>query len=108
MKLKTSFIASLIAGASMLAAGAAHAGVSINIGNSPAPTFVAPAAPVAETPGWHGDRYYDGHRMWERKDWEAHQRAAQEHRDDRHAEHVQHEVANHEHKDDHGSFHHQN
>jgi hypothetical protein len=23
------------------------------------------------TIGWHGDRYYDGHRYWERREWEA-------------------------------------
>jgi hypothetical protein len=20
--------------------------------------------------GWHGDRYYDGHRYWQRREWE--------------------------------------
>jgi hypothetical protein len=110
MKLNTSIIASMISGAFILATGAAHAGVTFNIGNSSAPAFSAPAAQVAETPGWHGDHYYDGHRNWDRKDWEAHQRTVQEHHNDRHDEHVQHEAANHEHDHDHqnGSFHHEN
>ncbi len=31
-------------------------------------------APTQAAVGWHGDRYYDGHRYWERKEWEEHQR----------------------------------
>ncbi|BAN25361.1 hypothetical protein [Caballeronia insecticola] len=27
-------------------------------------------APQHVTVGWHGDRYYDGHRYWERREWE--------------------------------------
>jgi hypothetical protein len=27
---------------------------------------------VSVTVGWHGDRYYDGHRYWERREWERH------------------------------------
>lgn len=23
-----------------------------------------------DTRGWHGDRYYDGHRYWDRAEWE--------------------------------------
>jgi hypothetical protein len=36
--------------------------------------YVRPAAVVVITPGWHGDRYYDGHRYWARRDWERHHR----------------------------------
>ena len=115
--MKLHFVLSLIAGCGLIASGAAHAGVSINIGNA-APAFFAPAPAVAEAPGWHGDRYYDGHRMWERRDWEAHQRMAHDHRDGRHDErrdeHIGHDA---DHRDDHipndaghqdhAAFHHQ-
>jgi hypothetical protein len=32
--------------------------------------YIRPAAVIIITPGWHGDRYYDGHRYWARRDWE--------------------------------------
>ncbi|WP_321907846.1 hypothetical protein [Paraburkholderia sp. J11-2] len=108
MKLKSQLILSLIAGCATIAAGTAHAGVSINLGNTAAPTFVAPAPATEATPGWHGDRYHDDHRMGDRKDWEAHQRMAQDHRevrhDERHDERARHDA---DHRDDHGAFHHQ-
>jgi hypothetical protein len=60
----------------------AHVNVGVGIG-VPAPTY-APAQPYVEpqpeyaqppgvvvvTPGWYGDRYYDGHRYWARREWE--------------------------------------
>ncbi|WP_175425856.1 hypothetical protein [Trinickia violacea] len=96
MKMKLPFVPSLIACLGLAAAGAAHAGVTINFGEDSAVN--SPAAPAVETPGWHGDRYYDGHRMWERKDWEAHQRqVAHEHGD----KHPMHEAKQHGHDDDH-------
>ncbi|WGS54631.1 hypothetical protein LFL96_26865 [Paraburkholderia sp. D15] len=65
-KTSRSIIATLLAGGALLAAGSAFAqervygepqmipvGVSINI-------------------GWHGDRYYDGHRYWAHDDWMRH------------------------------------
>ena len=80
MKLKFPVAASAIA-LGIVLSGAAHAGININLGSSPAPVV---ATPAAMTPGWHGDRYYDGHRTWERKEWDEHQRQmAREHHDGR-------------------------
>jgi hypothetical protein len=67
-----------LAGAALFAAiglvgASAHAAdvnVGINIG-TPAPVVVAPA-PVVVAPGWYDDRYWDGHRYWERDEWEEH------------------------------------
>lgn len=33
---------------------------------------VAPGYVHVDDRGWHGDRYYDGHRYWERREWERH------------------------------------
>jgi hypothetical protein len=33
------------------------------------PEYVRTAV-VIVSPGWHGDRYYDGRRYWARRDWE--------------------------------------
>jgi hypothetical protein len=42
----------------------------------PPPVVYAPPPPVYAQPaiviGWHGDRYYDGHRYWARDDWYRH------------------------------------
>jgi hypothetical protein len=69
----------------------AHAvNIDINVGTpapvyvAPPPVYVAPPAQVVMVPGWHGDRYYDGHRYWSRHDWEAHQH-------DEHDDHHHHE-----------------
>jgi hypothetical protein len=69
--MKYPLLASLIASLGICLVGAAHAAdFSLNAGtHSP---VLAAQAPVAT--GWHGDRYYDGHRYWERREWEAHKR----------------------------------
>lgn len=91
--MKSARVVSLLIGALAVGvSGVAMAGVSVgvNIG-IPAPVYVAPApvyappppppvvyqpAPVYGAPaiviGWHGDRYYDGHRYWARDDWYRH------------------------------------
>ncbi|WP_211467940.1 hypothetical protein [Collimonas silvisoli] len=70
--MKHFFIVPTIISLGICLSGAAHAiDVGINIG-VPAPAIVTPV-PVIVT-GWHGDRYYDGRRYWERRDWEEHQR----------------------------------
>jgi hypothetical protein len=53
------------------AAQATDVNVGINVGT---PVVIAPTPPAAivVTPGRHGDRYWDGHRYWERDDWERH------------------------------------
>ncbi|WP_085481995.1 hypothetical protein [Paraburkholderia susongensis] len=79
-------VAGLAIGAS--SAAFAHVDVGVNIGipgvavapvyAPPPPVYVQPApvyAPppaVVIAPGWYNDRYYDGHRYWERRDWERH------------------------------------
>lgn len=101
--MKTKLIAALGAGALVLAASqTAMAGVAVglNIGipapvyAAPAPVYVAPPPPVYVAPrpvyvapppmpvayapavviGWHGDRYWDGHRWYGRREWNAHRR----------------------------------
>lgn len=75
----------LVAGVSIAASSAAlaHVDVGVNIGvpgvaYAPEPVYAAPPPPpvyapppvVVVNPGWYGDRYYDGHRYWERREWE--------------------------------------
>jgi len=89
---KASVAYALVVGG-LISSGAAMAGVSVgvNIG-VPAPVYVAPAPMYAPPPppvvyapppapmyaqpaiviGWHGDRYYDGRRYWDRDDWYRH------------------------------------
>ena len=62
----------------------AHVDVGVNIGipavveapapvyAPPAPVYVEPPAAVVISPGWYGERYYDGHRYWGRREWEEH------------------------------------
>ena len=96
-KLKTSILAGAVAAVAVGALGLsgtaiAQVGLGINIG-VPAPVYVAPQpvygpppvlyappppvyAPVYAQPaiviGWHGDRYYDGRRYWNRDDYYRH------------------------------------
>jgi hypothetical protein len=90
-KLKTSLAAGAVAIGVLGMSGAALAQVrlGINIG-VPAPVYVAPQPVYAPPPpvvyappppvyvqpaiviGWHGDRYYDGRRYWNRDDWYRH------------------------------------
>lgn len=67
--MKYPLLASLVASLGIGLSGAANAvNVDVNIG-TPAPVVVAPAPVVI---GWQGDRYYDGHRYWNRDEWEKH------------------------------------
>ncbi|MEX3840182.1 hypothetical protein [Paraburkholderia sp. BR10882] len=60
------------AAAAVSPTSAVHA-TDVNVGiNVGAPVVVAPPAAVVVTPGWHDDRYWDGHRYWNRDDWEKH------------------------------------
>jgi hypothetical protein len=71
-KTSRTIVAALIAGGALLGAGSAFAQY--------APMHTQP---VYEQPhmmpvgvqvniGWHGDRYYDGHRYWAHDDWMRH------------------------------------
>ncbi|WP_179400700.1 hypothetical protein [Burkholderia guangdongensis] len=63
--MKRTLLALVLAGAGIAATGLAHAD-----------TYSVPPGQAA---GWHGDRYWDGHRDWTRRDWEAHQRDLKHH-----------------------------
>jgi hypothetical protein len=87
---KASLLAGVVAAGSLCVSGVAmaqvHIGVNIGV---PAPVYVAPQPVYAPPPppvvyappppvyvaqpvivvGWHGDRYYDGRRYWDRDDW---------------------------------------
>jgi hypothetical protein len=41
-------------------------------GAASAADHVQPGYVHVDSRGWHGDRYYDGHRYWERREWERH------------------------------------
>jgi len=89
------FAIALIAGigASVSSLAMAHVDVGVDIGvpgvvyapqpvyAEPPPVYAPPPPPpqaaVVIAPGWYGDRYYDGHHYWNRRDWEA------RHHDDR-------------------------
>ncbi|CAB3780342.1 hypothetical protein LMG28614_01042 [Paraburkholderia ultramafica] len=80
--LSLGIVAGLGIGAS--SAALAHIDVGVNIGvpgvayapepvYAPPPPVYVPAPPVVVvSPGWYGERYYDGHRYWERREWEEH------------------------------------
>jgi len=95
------FAMALIAGmgASVSSLALAHVDVGVDIGvpgvvYAPQPVYAAPPpeyappppeyapppqAAIVIAPGWYGDRYYDGHRYWERHDWEEHHHDWEEH-----------------------------
>ncbi|QCP52646.1 hypothetical protein FAZ95_26215 [Trinickia violacea] len=74
--MKYPLLASLAVGLGMGLSGAAQAvDLSINVG-TPAPVVVTQTPVVV---GWHGDRYYDGHRYWGRSEWEDHHRHHDDH-----------------------------
>jgi hypothetical protein len=71
-------------GVSVSSAAFAHVDVGVSIGvpgvayapepvyAPPAPVYVQPPSAVVINPGRYGDRYYDGHRYWERREgWSA-------------------------------------
>jgi hypothetical protein len=82
--LSLAIVAGLATGAS--SAAMAHVDVGVNIGvpgvvlAAPEPVYAPPPPPpppvyepapvVVVSPGWYGDRYYDGHRYWARREWE--------------------------------------
>ncbi|WP_414439844.1 hypothetical protein [Burkholderia sp. 22PA0106] len=61
--MKRLLIATLLAGFGVALSGAANAQVIVAGGGGPAVVI-----------GWHGDRYYDGHRYWQRDEWMQHHR----------------------------------
>jgi ABC-type nickel/cobalt efflux system permease component RcnA len=92
-KLAMTLVASLCAGVS---SGAfAHVDVGVNIGVpgavyapepvyvQPQQVYVQPPAAVVISPGWYGERYYDGHRYWEHREWEERHRHEREWHDAR-------------------------
>jgi hypothetical protein len=96
----------------------AHVDVGVNIGvpgvvyapepvyaPPPPPPVYAPAPPpvVVVSPGWYGERYYDGHRYWERREWEERHDDRREWREAR-GPHG-HDNGWHGHGDDHGHNH---
>jgi hypothetical protein len=80
-------------GVGMSSVALAHVDVGVGIGIpapqpayvEPQPLYAQPQGVVVVTPGWHGDRYYDGHRYWERREWEG--RHHDWARDERHHDH---------------------
>ncbi len=74
-KTSRSLIATLLAGGALLAAGSAFAQERV-VENGPGPAVygqphMMPVG-VSINIGWHGDRYYDGHRYWAHDDWMRH------------------------------------
>jgi hypothetical protein len=57
----------------LFASIAAAAAMSLGVTNvASADEHNRPGYTHVDTRGWHGDRYYDGHRYWERREWERH------------------------------------
>lgn len=73
-KTSRSLIATLLAGGALLAAGSAMAQERVVVENGPAVYGQPHMMPVGVSinVGWHGDRYYDGHRYWQHDDWMRH------------------------------------
>ncbi|RBB32381.1 hypothetical protein DPV79_38705 [Burkholderia reimsis] len=70
---KALLLSCTVAAAAGLSAAAHATNIGINIG-MPTPVVTAPALTVPSpvkvvTPGWYGERYYDGHRYWTRDEW---------------------------------------
>ncbi len=71
-KTSRSIIAALLAGGALLAAGGASAQERVIVERGPGPVVygephMTPVG-VSINIGWHGDRYYDGHRYWDHDD----------------------------------------
>jgi hypothetical protein len=87
-----SIIATLLAGGALLGASAAFAQQDPMYvhGGPPPATYERPhmmPVDVNVNIGWHGDRYYDGHRYWEHDEWMRHHPHDQDprrHHDDDH------------------------
>jgi len=91
--LATAILAAL--GITASSAAMAHVDVGLNVGLpvavvAPAPVYVQPVNAVVVTPGWYGDRYYDGHRYWAHDEW------IRNHHDDR-GSHGHHDDNRHDH-----------
>jgi len=73
-KTSRSILATLLAGSALLAASSAFAQERVIIDNGPAAYGQPQMMPVGVSIniGWHGDRYYDGHRYWAHDDWMRH------------------------------------
>ncbi|MGF6773911.1 hypothetical protein P3T18_006425 [Paraburkholderia sp. GAS199] len=73
-KTSRSILATLLAGGALLAAGSAVAQERVFIDNGSAAYGQPHMMPVGVSIniGWHGDRYYDGHRYWAHDDWMRH------------------------------------
>ncbi|MBB5403996.1 hypothetical protein [Paraburkholderia youngii] len=72
-KASRSLIATLLAGGALVAAGSAFAQDRVIVEHRPAPVVydqphMMPAG-VSINIGWHGDRYWDGHRYLAHDDW---------------------------------------
>jgi hypothetical protein len=70
-KTSRSVIAALLAGGALIAAGSAVAQERVYVGNGPVVYGQPHMMPVGVSIdiGWHGDRYYDGHRYWSHDEW---------------------------------------
>jgi hypothetical protein len=71
-KTSRSIIATLLAGGALLAAGSAFAQERVIVEDHGPVAYGQPhmmPVGVSINIGWHGDRYYDGHRYWAHDDW---------------------------------------
>jgi hypothetical protein len=71
-KTSRSLIATLLASGALLAAGGAFAQDRVIVENYGPAVYGEPhlmPVGVSISIGWHGDRYYDGHRYWNHDDW---------------------------------------
>lgn len=90
-KTSRSIIATLIAGGALLAGGSAFAQQRVVVENGHGPVaygqpHMVPTG-VSINVGWHGDRYYDGHRYWGHDEWmHNHPHDRDPHRHDDHRE----------------------
>ncbi|WP_027802255.1 hypothetical protein [Paraburkholderia dilworthii] len=75
-KTSRTIIAALLAGGALMAAGGAFAQERVIVERGPGPVVygephMMPVG-VSINIGWHGDRYYDGHRYWGHDEWMRH------------------------------------
>lgn len=71
-KTSRSLIATLLAGGALLAAGSAFAQERVLVENGSPAVYGQPhmmPVGISINLGWHGDRYYDGHRYWSHDEW---------------------------------------
>jgi hypothetical protein len=71
-KTTRTIIATLLAGGALLGAGSAFAQYRPEVHGAPPPSYAQPhmmPVGIQVNIGWHGDRYYDGHRYWAHDDW---------------------------------------